>query len=371
VFSLKAIVIILYRRLAFGAWQNTLLNFTVFLCICGFIATTLMLSLMCLPFSRRFKVQPLPDNNCTASSHFFIALSCFNAVTDAFLLTIPVPLLWTLRIPLRKRIMVFVLLSSGIFVMAACITRVALTVVPNITVRIIARWGARELSIALIAVNSSSLRPMFGKSFWVNKPAVIPQHQPRRNRDDAYKVSTVHRLGRALVRGHFRNADLHSTSPDQSTMERFAQSQATTAYGDCEVPAPPRAYRPPNWRWPRPLITLTSFGSQALQSLARGRMTSHAASIQGVRSVQENMTNTDNRWKVDLEAGKRVSQLARIATADSILTDPHMYTATAVDSHPQRSNDDDTINRDANDAPRATRTEAEIREAHTKQVENS
>lgn len=159
VFSLKAIVIILYRRLAFGAWQQKLLNFTVFLCICGFIATTLMLSLMCLPYSRRFQVQPLPDNNCTASSHFFIVLSCFNAVTDALLLAIPVPLLWTLRIPLHKRVVVFVLLSSGIFVMAACITRVSLTVVPNITVRIIARWGARELSIAMVAVNSASLRP--------------------------------------------------------------------------------------------------------------------------------------------------------------------------------------------------------------------
>ena len=99
-------------------------------------------------------------------------------------------------------------------------------------------------------------------------------------------------------------------------------------------------------------------------------MTSHAASIQGVRSVQENMTNTDNRWKADIEAGKRVNQLARIATADSVLTDPHMFTATAVDSHPQPSNNDDTINRDADDAPRATRTEAEIKEVETKQVEN-
>ncbi|KAJ4355857.1 uncharacterized protein N0V89_003878 [Didymosphaeria variabile] len=159
VFSLKAIVIILYQRLAFGSWQKKLLKFTIVLCICGFIATTLMLSLMCLPYSRRFQVQPLPDNKCTASSTFFIVLSCLNATTDLLLLAIPVPLLWTLKIPLHKRIVVFVLLSSGIFVMAACITRVSLTVVPNITVRIIARWGARELSTAMVAVNSASLRP--------------------------------------------------------------------------------------------------------------------------------------------------------------------------------------------------------------------
>lgn len=128
VYSLKAIVIVLYLRLAFGSWQKKLLKFTIVLCICGFVATTLMLSLMCLPYSRRFQVQPLPDNTCTASSSFFIVLSCFNALTDAFLLAIPVPILWTLRMPLPKRIIVFALLSSGIFVMGACITRVSLTV---------------------------------------------------------------------------------------------------------------------------------------------------------------------------------------------------------------------------------------------------
>lgn len=159
VFSLKAVVIILYRRLAFGAWQQKLLNLTVATCIVGWISTTLMLSLMCLPFRRRFIVRPLPENKCTASSTFFIVLSCFNAFTDALLLTVPLPMLWMLRIPLYRRVGVFLLLASGIFVMAACIIRVSLTVVPNITIRIIARWGARELAIALVAVNSASLRP--------------------------------------------------------------------------------------------------------------------------------------------------------------------------------------------------------------------
>ncbi len=158
-FSLKAVVIILYRRLAFGDWQKLLLHFTVVVCVVGFLSTTLTLSLMCLPFRKRFQVRPLPENECTANSTLFIVISCVNAFTDALLLTVPLPMLWTLRIPLYRRLAVFVLLSSGIFVMAACIVRVASTVVPNVTIRIIARWGARELAIALVAVNSASLRP--------------------------------------------------------------------------------------------------------------------------------------------------------------------------------------------------------------------
>jgi hypothetical protein len=159
IFSLKAIVIILYRRLALWAWQKHLLNFTIFLCVAGFVSTTSLISFMCLPYNRRWVVVPLPPEECTASPSFFIAVSCFNATTDALLLAIPIPILWTLRIPLYRRLGVFVLLSSGIFVMTACIIRVSLTVVPNVTVRIIARWGARELAIALVAVNTASLRP--------------------------------------------------------------------------------------------------------------------------------------------------------------------------------------------------------------------
>lgn len=174
VFSLKAVVILLYRRLAFGDWQKKLLHFTVAMCVIGWISTTLMLSLMCLPFKRRFIVRPLPDNKCTASSTFFIVLSCFNASTDALLLTVPLPMLWTLRIPLYRRVGVFILLASGIFVMAACIIRVSLTVVPNITIRIIARWGARELAIALVAVNTASLRP--SKCYTRTQSLQMPQN---------------------------------------------------------------------------------------------------------------------------------------------------------------------------------------------------
>jgi len=178
IFSLKAVVIILYRRLAFGAWQKKLLNFTIAICIVGFISTTLMLSLICLPFERRFRVRPLPANVCTASSTFFIVLSCFNAFTDALLLTVPLPMLWTLRIPLPRRVGVFLLLSSGIFVMSACITQVSLTVVPDITVRIIAGWGVRELAIALVAVNTESLRPSIGAGRNVRNHPHMVLYQP-------------------------------------------------------------------------------------------------------------------------------------------------------------------------------------------------
>lgn len=59
--------------------------------------------------------------------------------------------------------------------MLPSITRVSLTVVPNIFVLNIARWGVREFCIAIIAVNSASLRPSNPPSS-LPPPPSIPVH---------------------------------------------------------------------------------------------------------------------------------------------------------------------------------------------------
>ncbi|KAF2711881.1 hypothetical protein K504DRAFT_374326, partial [Pleomassaria siparia CBS 279.74] len=165
VFSLKGTVISFYERLAFCNWQNLLLKWTKVYCVLGFIAITCVLSFSCWPYSRNWAVRPYPGLECTAKPQFFIVLSCLNASGDALLLCIPIPLFWRLRLPLLKKIGMVILLSSGIFVMAACIIRVSLTVVPDVSLRIIARWGVRELSIGILAVNTAALRP--SKPFFV------------------------------------------------------------------------------------------------------------------------------------------------------------------------------------------------------------
>nr|WGG62600.1 SorE [Stagonospora sp.] len=70
-----------------------------------------------------------------------------------------------------RRIGVLILLSSGIFVLGACILRVALTAVTGTSVLVIARWGIREIFVAIIAVNAAAIRPIFRPSFWTSSPS--------------------------------------------------------------------------------------------------------------------------------------------------------------------------------------------------------
>ena len=82
------------------------------------------------------------------------------------ILAVPVPLLWTLRIPKRQKTVIALLLCSGLFVIAAAIIRVALTLDSNPSATNINRWGVRETIVGIITVNAPILRPMFSKNFW-------------------------------------------------------------------------------------------------------------------------------------------------------------------------------------------------------------
>lgn len=82
VFSLKGIVIMLYRKLLVERWQRIVLYITTCICVAGFTGITLAISLICLPLHKRWQVYPPPPPTCTASSSVLISLACINAFTD-------------------------------------------------------------------------------------------------------------------------------------------------------------------------------------------------------------------------------------------------------------------------------------------------
>jgi len=87
-------------------------------------------------------------------------------MTDASLLSIPIPMLWKLKVPLKKKIIIGLILSSGVFVIAAAIIRAVLSLDTVPSASNINRWGVRETIIGLITVNIPVLRPLLTKSFW-------------------------------------------------------------------------------------------------------------------------------------------------------------------------------------------------------------
>ncbi|KAM6505138.1 hypothetical protein FSOLCH5_015056 [Fusarium solani] len=72
---------------------------------------------------------------------------------------------YTYQIWFRK-IVIGLLLSSGLFVIAAAIIRATLTLSAHPSALAVNEWGVRETLVGIITVNIPILRPMFKRSFW-------------------------------------------------------------------------------------------------------------------------------------------------------------------------------------------------------------
>jgi hypothetical protein len=75
-------------------------------------------------------------------------------------------MLWALQIRLSKKVAIGVLLSSGLFVIGAAVTRAVLTLGATPSGLNINRWGVRETIVGILTVNMPILPPMFQKTFW-------------------------------------------------------------------------------------------------------------------------------------------------------------------------------------------------------------
>ncbi|KXT15431.1 hypothetical protein AC579_10585 [Pseudocercospora musae] len=166
IWSLKACMLFFFNRLTFGLSQQIFVKALGVACAVTYLAVFLTISLSCRPIHLNWQVRPLPPSRCTFRAQNFYVCTILNVLTDAALLCIAVPMLWKLRVPIRKKITLGVLLSSGIFVITAAIVRICKTLDTNPSALTINSWGVRETIAAIAAVNAPILKPLFKRKFW-------------------------------------------------------------------------------------------------------------------------------------------------------------------------------------------------------------
>ena len=75
-------------------------------------------------------------------------------------------MLWNLEVSRRRKLGLSLLLFPGVFVIAAALIRVIMTLEAQPSALVINRWGVRETVAGIIAVNLPILRPMLRRTFW-------------------------------------------------------------------------------------------------------------------------------------------------------------------------------------------------------------
>ncbi|GME64489.1 Mg2+ transporter zinc transport protein [Neofusicoccum parvum] len=166
IWSMKATMLFFYRRLTMGLWQQRLVQWLGIACLVTYLGVVLTILLGCRPFAANWRVYPSPGLQCTFRMQNIAVVSAFNIATDVALLSVPLPLLWRLQVPKRQKLIIAAFLLTGVFVIAAAVIRVVVTLGSNPSTTTINTWGVRETIVALVCVNAPMLRPLFLRRFW-------------------------------------------------------------------------------------------------------------------------------------------------------------------------------------------------------------
>jgi hypothetical protein len=186
IWALKACMLFFFGRLTAGLSMQTYVRYLTAAMFLSYAAVFLTITCGCVPIQKNWQIMPDPGLHCTVSVAYtfqpfrttlihsvqfkpqiLYVTSAANVLTDALILITPIPMLWNLRAGRRRKMGLSLLLFPGVFVIAAALIRVIMSLQASPNALNINRWGVRETLAGIIAVNIPILRPMLLKAFWV------------------------------------------------------------------------------------------------------------------------------------------------------------------------------------------------------------
>ncbi|KAJ0415890.1 hypothetical protein BJY00DRAFT_326622 [Aspergillus carlsbadensis] len=160
---LKACMAVFYSRLTAGL-INMHLRVRIAYALIGatYIAVICSILFGCHPIHKNWQINPDPGNYCqpaVSKIDVYVTVT-LNVATDIYLISIPMPILFRARLPLREKLELLVLFSGGIFVMAAGILRCVLIVTAGANgAQQAGSWACRETFVAVIIGNAPMIYP--------------------------------------------------------------------------------------------------------------------------------------------------------------------------------------------------------------------
>ncbi|CAK7216060.1 hypothetical protein SBRCBS47491_002703 [Sporothrix bragantina] len=169
---LKASMCTFYLRLTDGLNYQLRIYIGFGMIFTTWVAVLLSILLGCRPLSKNWQIYPDPGNFCQpAISRIDIFVTVvLNVLTDIYLLSIPLPMLWKANLRPAKKMGLMVLFSGGIFVTMAGILRCVLIVTNPVTgAQEAGSWACRETFVAVVTSNLPMIFPLirrYGSPFF-------------------------------------------------------------------------------------------------------------------------------------------------------------------------------------------------------------
>ncbi|KAG0646069.1 hypothetical protein D0Z07_8396, partial [Hyphodiscus hymeniophilus] len=158
----KLSLLVLLHRLNPKFWFRMALYATAFMIIGYTLSITLTIAYPC---------SPLKANTGDCLNNCGLWQAILNIITDFIILVLPLHMLYKLNLPLRQKLVVGSIFSTGIFVIAICIVRItyimSLQNNPDVTYSQgrAAVWSSVELNIGILCNAVIVLKPFFRQFF--------------------------------------------------------------------------------------------------------------------------------------------------------------------------------------------------------------
>lgn len=166
VWILKLNMLFFYQRVVRGLWVEKFIYPAMGLVVAAGSVIVLLFALVCRPFGHLFQVYPDPGEYCVPQNTiFFYSILALNLTTDLVIVLIPIPVIGPLKLPLLRRIGLYLLFGLGAFCMVAAILRIVF-VFGLKRGDIAAMWTLREDFVAIFVGQAPMIRPIFGRKFW-------------------------------------------------------------------------------------------------------------------------------------------------------------------------------------------------------------
>ncbi|KAK3389147.1 hypothetical protein B0H63DRAFT_94846 [Podospora didyma] len=163
---IKAAMCTFYLRLTEGLEYRTRIYTGFGLIMSTWLAVLLSILLGCVPLQKNWQIYPDPGNFCQpAISKIDIFVTVvLNVLTDLYLLSIPIPMLWKSSIRPLKKAGLILLFSGGIFVTMAGILRCVLIVTDPVNgAQQAGSWAVRETFVAVVTSNLPMIFPLINR----------------------------------------------------------------------------------------------------------------------------------------------------------------------------------------------------------------